>query len=63
MEFRSYHFADEKGDNASIFETKQSRESRKGTEIPLTKTERIELRETAKSTWQDGGHHPIEAKV
>lgn len=63
MEFRSYRFADDKGDNASVIETKQSRDLRQGTEIPLTKTERMELRETAKSTWEDGAHHPIEAKV
>lgn len=46
-----------------MVETKQSRELRKGKEKPLTKTERMELRETVKSTREDGGHHPLEAKV
>jgi len=63
VEFRSYRFTDDKGDNASIVETKQSRDLRKGTEIPLTETERMEFRETTKSTWGDGGHHPIATKV
>ncbi len=63
MEFRSYEFPNEDGDNASMVETKQSRELRKGREKPLTKTECMELRETVKSTREDGGHHPLEAKV
>ena len=63
VEFRSYHFAEEQGDNASIIETDHSRTLRRGTEIPLTQTEQLELRETAKKTWEDGGYHPIEAKV
>lgn len=63
MEYRSYRFEDEDGDNASMVETEQSRESRKGTEVPLTETERIQLQETVKSTWEAGGQHPIESKV
>lgn len=63
MEYRSYQFLDEQGDNTSIVETEKSRESRRGTEKPLTEAERMELKETMKSTWEDGGHHPIEAKV
>ncbi|KAK4692386.1 hypothetical protein P7C71_g4807, partial [Lecanoromycetidae sp. Uapishka_2] len=63
VEFRSYQFVDEKGDNASVVETKQSRELRRGTEKPLGKTERMELRETAKKTWEDGKFEPVQAKV
>lgn len=63
VEYRSYHFADEKGDIASIVETKQSRELRRGTEKPLGKAERMELRETASKTWENGGFEPIQAKV
>ncbi|MCJ1450067.1 hypothetical protein MMC28_000395 [Mycoblastus sanguinarius] len=63
VECRSYQFADEKGDIASIVETSHSRELRRGTEKPLSTEERMELRETAKKTWEDGGYHPIQAKV
>ncbi|CAD6578034.1 MAG: hypothetical protein ASARMPRED_008501 [Alectoria sarmentosa] len=62
VEYRSYKFADEDGENASLVETKQSREFRRGSEIPLTKEERINLRETAKKTWEEGGDlHPVQA--
>lgn len=62
VEYRSYKFADEDDENASLVETKQSRESRRGSEIPLTKEERMNLRETAKKTWQEGGDlHPVQA--
>lgn len=63
VEYRSFGFVDEQGDNASIQETHQSRELRRGTEKPLTRTERMELRETAKRTCEDGGYHPLQAKV
>jgi len=63
VEYRSYQFPDEKGENASIVETIQSRELRRGTEKPLGKTERMELRETAKKTWEDSGLEPIQAKA
>ena len=63
VECRSYLFADEDGDNATIVETEISREARRGTEKPLTRTEQMELRETATNTWEEGGYHPIQAKV
>ena len=63
VESRSYLFADENGDNATIVETQQSREARKGSEKPLTQTERMELRDTATKTWEADGYHPIQAKV
>ena len=63
MECRSFLFVDEDGDNATIVETERSKMLRKGNEKPLTKTERMELRETIKSTWEEGGQHPIQAKV
>ena len=56
-------FSEEEGDNASIVETAISRESRRGSEKPLSKEERMELRETAKKTWEDGRYHPMQAKV
>lgn len=59
-EFRSFIFVDEDGENASLVETKHSRESRRGSEIPLTKEERINLPETAKKT-KDREFHPVQA--
>ncbi|KAM0803586.1 histidine phosphatase superfamily [Usnea florida] len=60
VEYRSFNFADEDGDNASLIETESSRESRRGSEIPLTREERMELRETATKTL-DGALHPVQA--
>ncbi|MCJ1463831.1 hypothetical protein MMC07_002440 [Pseudocyphellaria aurata] len=58
-EFRSYHFidaeADDEEDNASIIETAESSRRRKGKEMPLTKAERLQIRETALKTWEDQG--------
>ena len=45
-EFRSYNFKEEEDDNASLVETDESRERRRGSEIPLTKTEKVELGNT-----------------
>ena len=39
-------FRDEKGDNASMVEMEASRRRRKGTEVPLTKTEELQLKRT-----------------
>ena len=60
VEYRSYRFADEDGENDSLVETKNSRESRRGSEIPLTKEERINLIVTAKKT-ENGSFHPVHA--
>ena len=63
VEYRSFMFADEDGDNATIVETQHSRDSRRGTEKPLTRTERMELRETAMKSRKEIGYQPIQAKV
>ena len=60
VEYRSFNFADEDGGNASLIETESSRKSRRGSEIPLTREERMELRETATKT-VDGALHPVQA--
>lgn len=56
-EFRSYHFieAEEDDGNASMTETAESSHRRRGTEKPLTKAERLQLRETAMKTWKSQG--------
>ena len=61
VEYRTYIFTDEDGDNnASLIETKYSRESRRGSEIPLTTEELMNIRETAAKT-KDGEFHPVQA--
>ncbi|KAL8797682.1 MAG: hypothetical protein Q9195_000034 [Heterodermia aff. obscurata] len=63
-EYRSYRFSDDALDtNASMIETAESRARRRGTEKPLTKTERIELKETAIKTWTNAGYQQAEGKV
>ncbi len=42
-EFRSYKFKDENGDNASMIETVNSRERRRGWEKPPDESEELEL--------------------
>lgn len=56
-EFRSYHFteAEECDSSASMTETAESSYQRRGTEQPLTKAERLQLRETAHKTWEAQG--------
>ena len=54
-EFRSYYFTDVEGEddgNASMTETAESSHRRRGTEKPLTKAERLQLRETAIKSWE-----------
>ena len=63
VEYRSYQFTDDDGDDASMVETSHSRRARQGTEKPLTQTERMELRETAKKSWEAGEYQPLQAKV
>ena len=50
-EYRSYEFVDGEETNASLKETKESRERRRGEEIPLTKDEQRELRASAEREW------------
>ncbi|KAF7861845.1 hypothetical protein EAF04_007727 [Stromatinia cepivora] len=56
-EFRSYNFraADYTNANASIEETKESRERRKGTEKPLSVEEQRNLKLAAENGWQKDG--------
>lgn len=63
-EFRSYHFAEAEEDDgdASMTETAESNYRRRGTEKPLTKAERLQLRETAKKTWERQGFQ-VESEV
>ncbi|KAL9025367.1 MAG: hypothetical protein Q9196_005792 [Gyalolechia fulgens] len=57
VEFRSYRFAD--GDdeddnaNASLNETEESRQRRGNKDKPLTKEEKVQLRETATKKWEE----------
>ena len=64
VEYRSFTFVDEDNENASLAETEHSRESRRGSEIPLTKEELRNLRATTKTV--DGESHlvpAVQAKV
>ena len=57
-EFRSYAFDDstpESIDNATLIETPESRQRRKGREIPLTEAEQTNLMEAAQRTWKEAG--------
>ncbi|KAL9637642.1 MAG: hypothetical protein Q9164_002075 [Protoblastenia rupestris] len=63
VEYRTYQFTNEESDDASLAETAHSKEARRGTEKPLTKTEQMELKETAQKTWEAGKVHPLQAKA
>ena len=63
VEYRTYQFTNEEGDDASLAETAHSKEARRGTEKPLTKTEQMELKETAQKIWEAGKVHPLQAKA
>ncbi|KAL9131648.1 MAG: hypothetical protein Q9217_000459 [Psora testacea] len=63
VEYRTFQFADGEDDNASITETAQSLAARRGTEKPLTQTERMELRETVEKSCEADEVHPLQAKV
>lgn len=54
-EYRTYCFLNDNSDDTSMVETAGSKKSRRGSEKPLTKTERVELRETAKKNWEQHG--------
>ncbi|KAF4634435.1 hypothetical protein G7Y89_g3681 [Cudoniella acicularis] len=53
-EYRSYEFV-EGSEDASLVETRESRESRRGTEKPLTADEQRELKATAEKEWRESG--------
>ncbi|KAL9575988.1 MAG: hypothetical protein Q9212_007492, partial [Teloschistes hypoglaucus] len=56
-EFRTYRFADaDDDDSAAMEETAESYEQRKQTIKPLTKEEKLQLRETATKAWQEQGY-------
>ncbi|KAI9808882.1 MAG: hypothetical protein M1827_007157 [Pycnora praestabilis] len=68
IEFRSFTFAPDRedvdgADNASIVETSESRERRRWTEKPLSKTEQTQLMETTHKKWEQNGLQQIQAKV
>ncbi|MDI1489752.1 MAG: hypothetical protein OHK93_000950 [Ramalina farinacea] len=63
VEHRSYTFTDDDDDEAHVHETSSSRERRKGTEKPLTSTERMELRETTGKPIQKDAAQPLQAKA
>lgn len=54
-EWRSYTFVEEGDEDAVLEETKESREKRRGREIPLTRDEQRELRAVAQKTWFESG--------
>lgn len=54
-EFRTYRFPNPDDENASLEETSESRERRRGTEKPLSKTERMDLRQTTQKNWEQDG--------
>ncbi len=61
MEFRTYQFQNEENKNATLMETAQSLEMRRGTEKPLTNAELIQLKETQGTTFEEAP--AIHAKV
>lgn len=61
VEFRTYQFQNEENKNATLMETAQSLEMRRGTEKPLTNAELIQLKETQGTTFEEAP--AIHAKV
>lgn len=61
-EYRSYKFKDEKDDNASLVETTESMERRRGTEKPLSQTEQMELEATHHKKGENGSFQ-LQSKV
>lgn len=69
-EFRSYHFTDAEAEaeaedddgDAPMTETAESSYRRRGTEKPLTKAERLQLREIAQKLWESQGFQ-VESEV
>ena len=54
-EFRSYGFVDAGDEAASLMETRESRDRRKGAEKPLSADEQRELRVSAEREWRESG--------
>ncbi|KAL8766433.1 MAG: hypothetical protein Q9209_006809 [Squamulea sp. 1 TL-2023] len=55
-EFRSYRFVAEDDDSASIEEMTESKQRRGNEDKPLTKEEKMQLRETATKKWEAQGY-------
>ncbi|KAL8783781.1 MAG: hypothetical protein Q9213_004397 [Squamulea squamosa] len=55
-EFRSYRFVAEDDESASIEETAESKQRRGNKDKPLTKEEKMQLRETATKKWEAQGY-------
>ena len=51
------------GDDATIIETKQSLDLRRGTEKPLDREEQMNFITTATDSWENNVSEPIQAKV
>ncbi|KAI9779772.1 MAG: hypothetical protein M1816_003351 [Peltula sp. TS41687] len=52
-EFRSYQFTDDGGDNASLAETQESSQRRRGTETPLSNDEQLQLPVATEKAWEN----------
>ena len=63
VEYRSYQFKEDGGDNATLGETKQSIEARRGAEHPFDPMEKMELRQTMEKPNEKRNGHVIQAKV
>lgn len=62
-EFRSYTFRSEDDDNASLVETPESREWRRGDDKPLSATEQEQLKIVAENSWRDSGFQASSKKL
>ena len=65
VEYRTYEFADNDRGDASLVETKHSRDLRRGSEIPLTTEEHMNLLETTSKAENSNLHsvQAVQAKV
>ena len=61
VETRSYQFTDENDYNATIVETRQSRELRRA--LPLATADPRGFPVSAAKKWEEDGFEPIQAKV
>jgi hypothetical protein len=62
-ETRSYEFVTDIEEGATLKETKESREKRRGLEIELTADEQRELKASAEREWKQSGFQIEEAKL
>lgn len=55
-EYRSYSFTGDSDPDASLVETAESHARRRGTEKPITRSEQVQLEQTALKDWEDQGY-------